>query len=199
MKIDVKADMAAITKEFPQLKRKVKRAAVSSINKTLIKTRNKSAPWISEKTGGTIKPAQVKKEFKITRAKAKKIRGVLSIQGGPIPLIRYQARATKRGVSYNIGQGRKILKGAFIATMPTGHKGVYVRAGGKRGAARIVKKGQYAGKLYKPELTIKERKGPGVPIKVNELRGRIYEFGLREWRRTYAQELRHYLGTYWSK
>ena len=48
-----------------------------------------------------------------------------------IPLFDFGARQTKRGVSYNLG-GRKTLAGAFIATMPTGHEGVFMRKGANR-------------------------------------------------------------------
>ena len=48
---------------------------------------------------------------------------------GRIPLIRFGARQINKGVSYKItkASGRQRIKGAFIATMPTGHEGVFKR------------------------------------------------------------------------
>lgn len=56
----------------------------------------------------------------------------LGVAGAPIPLYLYGARKTKRGVSVNVSGKRKIVGGAFIATMKSGHTGVFKRQGKKR-------------------------------------------------------------------
>lgn len=42
------------------------------------------------------------------------------------------ARQTKRGASVAINRQRKVIKGAFVATMKSGHTGVFKRRGSKR-------------------------------------------------------------------
>lgn len=58
----------------------------------------------------------------------------LNVSGEQVPLIAYPHRQTKRGVSVEVNTGKRTLvAGAFIATMSSGHQGVFKR----RGAARL--------------------------------------------------------------
>lgn len=72
----------------------------------------------------------------------------VGLKGKPVPLIAYPHRQTKvpvgfkarlrkrkqGGVSVEVNRGKRtFIAGAFIATMASGHKGIYVR----RGAARL--------------------------------------------------------------
>lgn len=57
----------------------------------------------------------------------------MRISGRNVPLAFYPHRQTKAGVSVEINPGqRKVIKGAFVATMKSGHKGVFERMGKKR-------------------------------------------------------------------
>jgi hypothetical protein len=65
----------------------------------------------------------------------------------PLPLIAFGARQTMTGVSVEVTKGKRaIIRSAFIATMQSGHKGVFQR----RGTKQIMGKGRYAGKLRQP-------------------------------------------------
>jgi hypothetical protein len=67
----------------------------------------------------------------------------------PIPLMSFGARQTKTGVSVEVTKGkRSIIRHAFLATMQSGHKGVFMREGPRR----IASKGKYRGKLRQPIL-----------------------------------------------
>jgi len=58
----------------------------------------------------------------------------LNVSGEPVPLTAYPFRQTKKGVSVEVNRGKRTLvKGAFVATMASGHKGVFKR----RGKARL--------------------------------------------------------------
>jgi hypothetical protein len=71
----------------------------------------------------------------------------LVAKGKPLPLIAFGARQTRAGVSVEVTKGkRSIINAAFIATMQSGHKGVFMR----RGPKRIASKGRYAGKMRQP-------------------------------------------------
>lgn len=78
--------------------------------------------------------SEVKRGVVITeRATMRHWQGRVSITGKRVPLIAFQAKQAARGVRYKIGSGaRKLLAGAFIATMPGGHKGVFMRKGTAR-------------------------------------------------------------------
>lgn len=65
---------------------------------------------------------------------------VLGVKRIPMPVLAYDARQTKAGVTAAIKPGgRSLIRGAFIATMKSGHRGVFRRTGeivwkpGKRG------------------------------------------------------------------
>jgi hypothetical protein len=65
----------------------------------------------------------------------------LRATGAQVTLINYGATQTKRGVSVCVKNGRKLLRHAFIATMPNGHKGVFEREG--TGHKLVTKKGPF--------------------------------------------------------
>jgi hypothetical protein len=53
--------------------------------------------------------------------------------GKPVPLATFPARQTRKGVSVEVNRGqRKLVKSAFLATMKSGHTGVFVRQGKAR-------------------------------------------------------------------
>lgn len=56
----------------------------------------------------------------------------LGVSGRAIPLYEYGARQTQKGVSFNVSGQRETLKHAFIATMASGHTGVFERIPGTR-------------------------------------------------------------------
>jgi hypothetical protein len=53
----------------------------------------------------------------------------IAIDGKPVSLMAYPSRQTRRGVTtaVNRGQGRTLIESGFIATMPSGHRGVFLR------------------------------------------------------------------------
>lgn len=58
----------------------------------------------------------------------------LNVSGQPVPLTAYPFRQTKQGVSVEVNRGKRTLvKGAFVATMASGHRGIFKR----RGTARL--------------------------------------------------------------
>lgn len=58
----------------------------------------------------------------------------LRVSGKPIPLAAYPHRQTKRGVvvAVNKGRAKVLIRGAFIAVMRSGHRGVFMRTTTKR-------------------------------------------------------------------
>lgn len=57
----------------------------------------------------------------------------VNVSGAPIAAIDYPHREVRRGVSLTINKGHKVLlSGAFLATMRSGHTGVFRRRGKSR-------------------------------------------------------------------
>jgi hypothetical protein len=145
-----------------------------SINRTLTGIRTAASKEIRKEV--TVKAKYVKRSMRTHKASARKGRlaGAIESTGRQVPLIGYQARQTKRGVSVRVDRkgGRHLVPHAFIATMPSGHRGVFQRATrhpGARGYGSVPegrdKRGdrQFAAMPRKYRLPIKELYGPAVP------------------------------------
>ena len=130
----------------------LEKAKISALNKVAAQAKTSAAKEIRA-AGYNMKAAAIKKQISIKRAVRGNAVAIVKCSGRPIPLIQFSARETKSGVSVSVKHGRKLLKGAFIATMPTGHEGVYVRVGNQHKKIN----GKWHG------LPIKELYGPSIP------------------------------------
>jgi hypothetical protein len=78
-----------------------------------------------------IKVARVNRSLPLYFPEAKELGRMawaMKVSGKLVPLAEFPHRQTKRGVSVavNVGQ-RKLIKGAFVATMKSGHLGIFMR------------------------------------------------------------------------
>jgi len=109
---------------------KLKRAGSRALNKTATTGRKISVKEVRNEIN--IKAGAARKQIGIRRARPLNLKSVLLVKYKPIPLAAYAGvRQTKKGVSVQMmkSKPRKLFKGAFIATMPSGHKGVFLRKG----------------------------------------------------------------------
>jgi hypothetical protein len=80
-----------------------------------------------------IKAKDLTPAFRKEKATLQHLAAFVEARGRPLPLYDFAARQNKTGVSVAIKKGnRKTLKHAFIARMPSGHVGVFMRNSGKR-------------------------------------------------------------------
>lgn len=131
--IVVKHNLAGVTLAYKDLADKyVNRAVVGALNKMATTVRAEAARKIGREYN--IKIGAAKSQMWITRATKGQLTASIRVSGRPIPLVEFDARRVGRGVSVKVKGARKVVAGAFIATMKTGHTGVYVReaAGGRR-------------------------------------------------------------------
>ena len=157
MKASVKVDITRALAKFGNVRKEVMDKAVPrALNKVAAEVKTESSRGIRN-AGYNLKVGTIKKQIDIRRATRGNLRAVVRATGRPIPLINYGARQTKAGVSVKVKNGRKIIKHAFIAAMPTGHKGVFVRVGA--GHKKTVKNG----KVVWSGLPIKQLFGPSIP------------------------------------
>lgn len=148
---DVVLDMLAGARDMQD------KAMVSALNKMADQVKVATSREVRA-AGYNLKAAAIKKGLKVRRASAGNLRSSVVASGRPIPLIQYGARQTAKGVTVNVLNGRKLIKGAFIATMRSGHTGVFVREpNGKH------KKVMSGGKASWHQLPIRELFGPAVP------------------------------------
>ncbi len=84
-----------------------------------------------------IKPRYISRAITLRRARGSDIAGMewaVDVSGEPVPLIAYPNRQTRKGVSVEVNRGKRtLIPGAFVATMRSGHEGIFRR----RGSARL--------------------------------------------------------------
>jgi len=139
---DLKAAVAAMKSKFPAaMRRAVKKAGTAG--------RTEMSRLVSAETGLPVR--HVRDEIKFA---SDDVSATLKVRGYRIPLIDFKARGPEpsrgrgTGVSYSLASGRGRLPHAFIATMPSGKRGVFERTGtfgrisrfGRRGLERIAEK-----------------------------------------------------------
>jgi hypothetical protein len=134
----------------------VRPAVARALNKTGTTGRAQASRSI-QAAGYNMKAGDIKAAITLPRrASSGNLNLELRARGKPIPLIQFAARATKSGVSVNVKNGRRLLSHAFIATMPSGHRGVFQRVG--RMHKRVVRDGR----RLSTGLPIKELFGPSI-------------------------------------
>jgi len=128
-------DINLLIKKMRVDTRQVPKALNQAINKTLKKAATISDTVIRESLN--LKKQKVFKSFTIVSSSIAKLQGLLRVRGTPQPLIDFKdTKQTKKGVTFKVKKekGRRLLKGAFIATMRSGHRGVFQRRFKTKGA-----------------------------------------------------------------
>lgn len=156
LSLNVRADVRGITADLNRYLGEGKKAVVRALNKTADQARTEAAKEVRT-VGYNIKASAIKKSFAIKRATAASLVVTLKATGRPIGLINYGARQGKGGVSVQVKSGRKVLRHAFIASMPNGHRGMFERTG--RAHKKVVRNGR----VMRTGLPIRELFGPSIP------------------------------------
>lgn len=155
--VNVQVDISRALSKISTIREEVAdKAVIRAINKTADQVKVQASREIRD-AGYNLKAAIIKRSIAISRASSSQIRAIVKANGRPIGLINYGARPVKNGVTVSVKNGRKLVRGAFIATMPNGHTGVYERIGGTH------KKVEKGGKVQWSGLPIKELFGPSIP------------------------------------
>ncbi len=107
-------------------------AARSTVNKLINRGRVRASKRVREKYN--IKATALRASTKTHRATNRNPAATLIVRGRMMPVILFSAKQNRRGVSVRIikESGRKTIKSAFIATMPSGKSQVWMRSGGPR-------------------------------------------------------------------
>jgi Prophage minor tail protein Z (GPZ) len=162
-------------------------ATMRALNRAIITTRADVSTRLKKETGVRVKV--IKTRLVVIPPKIDKLEAILRVGGTPVPAIEYRAKQTPTGVTFGTGSSRAFLKGSFIATMKSGHRGVYSRSRpsrSRRGKPRS-----------SPALPIFERFGP--PLSIVALRTEILKssltVGQEAFQKNLAHELRRRLGT----
>lgn len=161
--IDIKVkdrDMRKLNRQLKRFPTKVPLIMSRSINKAMTSAKTQIAREISSEV--KVKVTTVKKSIKIRRANFKSLFSTALLSARRIPLIEFAAKhSPKRGVTYRITKTgkRERIPRAFIATMKSGHTGVFKRKSRTKGSDRLVKRSPIS-ELRGPSLQKVFRQAP---------------------------------------
>ncbi len=156
-------ELVELTRGISVAPRALRKATARALNRTAVSCRAELARMITKEYRLTQKA--VKKELWISRARENRLEAAIRGEGSPgIPLKEFaptpkrvpSTRRTGRGnytpkvgIKVMIHRGkRKVVRGAFLARMPSGHIGVFRRTGDNRWGVRSRR--QVIEELYGP-------------------------------------------------
>lgn len=158
--VDVLADIETAKRQIRGFKNLgISTAVYRAANKSASKARTLMIRLAADKYAfkvGTIRPLiYVSPKATLTRHTV-----AITGRGARIPMIKTKGtpRQAVRGASFNSGSGKRVHPHTFIATMPSGHKGIYVRSNSS--SRRVNRISKATGKGYQSELPIRELTQP---------------------------------------
>lgn len=154
--IEVTAD--AVVAELQDFPARSGKAMVRALNRGIASARTFMARAIAGDTG--LKQKDIRDALPMQEATLSRPVAQLAASLKRIPLIKFKARGPEptrgrgRGVTYSLGsKGRGRQESAFIATMRSGHRGVY---------ARVATSTRKSSGAWSKNLPITELKGPSL-------------------------------------
>jgi hypothetical protein len=155
----MKLDLRDFEAGLKQLGKRSRISVMRAINRTAASERTQAKREIAKDTG--IKAGDVDKALAVSKATPEVAFATVTASGRRLPLIAFNARGAEpsrgrgRGVSYRLLGGRGRVPSAFIATMRSGHRGVFARFGASRDRSEGA---------WSPNLPIRELFGPSLPL-----------------------------------
>jgi hypothetical protein len=170
----IEADTKQLLEALEAYPKRAERASVRALNRAAKSAKTVMARAIAKDLG--IKVGAVNKRISISKASIARFFVKIGASLRRIPLTEFGARGPVpsrgrgRGVSYRLPGGRGRLPHGFIATMPSGHKGVYTRKTTRR-------------------LPITEHHGPSI----GHVFAKHSKIGLARAQEQFAKNLKHEL------
>lgn len=148
-----------------------------------------------------VKASTARSQIKVRdRARRGKLWFTIRIFSKRIPLMDFSPRQTKAGVTVQVkkGGGRRLIRHAFIAKMPSGHIGVFVRATNSRraGGDPVFRFGKGSGRPGRrwgePDLPIAELTTLSVPRMFLEksVRSAVAKIASESFSRNFEQQIK---------
>lgn len=119
-----------IQRELRNFPRALPKVMSRGLNRTATSARTEMSRNLAGRIGMKIK--DVRSRLTLIRATYSNWRSMVGISGKRFGLIKFATRQTKKGITYRKGRSRVLIRHAFIAMMPSGHRGVFKRKTGQR-------------------------------------------------------------------
>lgn len=172
-------------------------ATIRALNRAGSETKTESSRII--RTRVKIKASDIKKRIKVYKARRGQPVLTLLYSADKIPLLALAARQVRKGVTANVAGKRQLYKGRFIATMASGHKGVFEHASGKARmqAPKRVRRGKNVGKKYY-STKIRERfvPTPAVIVVQDAERDQIEAFARASFQKNLNRDLQYFINRF---
>ncbi len=172
IRAEAKFDLGALARELSQMGHQAPLIMARSLTRAATAGKTAMAAAVRKDTGLMAK--YVDREIVLDRANRTDLRAALTIKGSRIPLIAFRARGPEpsrgkgRGVSYHLAGGAGRVSNAFIATMGSGHRGVFKRPGSlgrkSQGPRGYVDPRSGSARAGSGRLPIVELRGPSLPF-----------------------------------
>lgn len=193
MELDVTMDVRKAQDMLFRIRdREILRGAAVALNRTITTVRNEAAKDLKQRVGAELGlgASGLKKALRITKAAARpgRLWAALTVSGRAMPLVNFGARQTAQGVTHKAWGRRQIAEGAFIARMPSGHRGVY-----RRLPQQYLARSTKGRSPSAPNLPIKEMWGPSLPKEFVQphINNRMKELARREWKKNFQREINY--------
>ena len=164
------------------------KAMVRALNRTAITVRAEASRRIRERYN--LKSRVLKDQIRIRNATRAELRAVVQASGRPIPLVEFDARRGASGATVRVSRTRKTVSHAFIPTMKSGHRGVFLRVekGSRQYRNTRVRKGG-------SDLPVAELFGPSLPqaFTSKQVMAAIVAAARQRFPKAFEQEARFYL------
>lgn len=185
--LNVALDVKQVSGMLTGMEREVMpKATASTLNKVARKAQSLAIKLIAKELG--LPQKVVRQQMIIYRATWRNLAGSIVARGKPTPVWLSGGKATKKGVIYKRAGGRHLAKGAFKATMKTGHTGAFARYGEKVRVTRGKYKGQMRqriGEIMRPPI-------PNIMVR-KAIKAAMQEVSRETWDSNFPHEVEHYL------
>lgn len=124
-----------ISVDTKKVQQDLNRLAEGVRDKAVARALNKAAKQAKTAAGREIKQRYslstrvFNKTVTMKKANKNSVEVIMRVEGKPFPIMGFRARQNKTGVSFVLGGRRVMVRHAFMATMASGHKGVFARGG----------------------------------------------------------------------
>ena len=133
--LQVKLDIDPVLRSLDRLGIQLAEKAITrSLNKTINSVKTDASRKVREEL--TLLDKDVKRDLAVRRARRGGLEAAVVVSVRATGLIKFRARQTARGTTVQVKRkgGRQRLPHAFIAKMPSGHRGVFTR---RKGVSRL--------------------------------------------------------------
>lgn len=121
---DIERMLGAQRAQAPAVAARVANQTIQAVHTT---ARREIAAYLKVPQRVFNNPRRKRSALAVSKARADRPQATLTALGYKPPLIHFAAKATPAGVTYRLPKGRGPARHAFIATMRSGHRGVFRR------------------------------------------------------------------------